>query len=127
EADDDEIDGRNAMAVEGGHVLRNVPAGQNAAVDPGMEGLDAPVEHLRKLRDLGDVSHRDARIAQQPRRAARGEDLDASLGQLAREVGDAGLVVDADEGPTHGRHGRTSTRRPDTESRPSANSRMASG
>jgi len=34
------------------------PVGEDPGVDPGVEGLHPPIEHLREARDGGDVGHR---------------------------------------------------------------------
>ena len=46
-------------------------------MDARVERLDPPVEHLREARDGRDVGHRQARVAQRPRRAAGRDELEA--------------------------------------------------
>ena len=101
----DEVDGPDAVPLERGHVLGQLAAGQDAAVDLGVERLHPPVEHLGEAGDLGHVHHRDAGLAQQLGGAAGGEDLGAERGQAARELHHPGLVVHADEGASHSSHG----------------------
>ena len=70
-------------------------AEQDAAMDLGMQRLDASAEHFRPAGEVGDIAHGQAGIAQQLGGAAGGNDLDLGGGQGAREFHDAGLVVNA--------------------------------
>src|SRR6266511_5872098 len=109
-------------------MLGQVPAGKDAAVHFRVQGFHAPVEHLGKARDLGDVLHPEARLPEQLRGPAGREDLHPQGGEPLGEVNDAGLVVNADERAMDSAHvvSLMWTRRPSMRSRPSANSRMAS-
>ena len=73
--------------------------------EPAMHGrvqrLHTSVEHLGKLRDVGDVAHGDLRLAQRARRAAGGDELPATLVQSAGELEKAGLVGDGKKGAGH--------------------------
>ena len=51
-----------------------------------VQRLHAAVEHLGEAGDLGDVRHREPGLAQRRGGAAGGDDLDAELGQAAREL-----------------------------------------
>lgn len=51
---------------QGGQVLRQVAAGEDAAMDLGMQGLDASVEHFRKAGVIADFRHGQTRFPQQP-------------------------------------------------------------
>ena len=128
EGDDDQIDRCDPVLAERGEMLGDITAGQDSAVDLRMERLDAPVEHLGETGRLRHVDHADPRLADQLRRAAGRQDLDAETGQSPRELDDPGLVVHADERPAD-LHGlpRTVTLRPSMARRPSANRRTASG
>ena len=86
------------------HVLGVAANRQNAAGDLGVQRLHAPVEHFGKAGDLGDVPHRHAALANQPRRAAGGDEFRAQLHQRARELHNPGLVGDADECPPNLSH-----------------------
>ena len=97
EVDDDEVDQVGAEGVHVPAVLRVVADGEDAGVDLRMERLDAAVEHLRHARHFGDAAQRDPLVAQQPARAAGGEQLDAAVDQRAGEVHDPLLVVDGKE------------------------------
>ena len=63
-----------------------------------MQRLDAAIEHFRESGEFGDVFDGDAGIAQQLGRASGGDEFDAEAGELAREVYEAGLVGDAEDG-----------------------------
>ena len=67
-------------------------------MDAWVQRLDAAPEQLRHLRDLLDPRHRDAHLLEVGARAAARDDLDAELDQALRELVQAGLVVDRDEG-----------------------------
>jgi len=54
----------------------------------------------------GDFLDGDAFLLEQLRGAAGGEDLDAVPGQRARQLDDAGLVLDADQRPGEFHHPR---------------------
>ena len=55
EVDDHHVDGLDAVGGDGGFVLGVAADVEQAAVDLGMEGLDAAVEHLRKAGEFADV------------------------------------------------------------------------
>ena len=79
-------------------------AAEEAAVDLRMQRLDAPVEDLGRAgvgRDLGDPR---ARFAQRARRAAGRQDVDAVALKAARQLFDAALVGDGDQGPADPNH-----------------------
>ena len=97
EVDDDEVDRRDALSLQLRHVLRQVAAGEDAAVDDGMERLDAAVEDLGEAGELGDGLDGDAGVGEGLVGAAGGVELDAEGGEAAGEVGEACLVVDADD------------------------------
>jgi putative transcriptional regulator len=82
---------------------------QNAPGDGRMQGLDAPIQHLRKLSGFSDFLElrpelRQARVVEQPESAAGGENLDAQRGKRPCKVDDSGLVGDAQQGTPNGRH-----------------------
>ncbi len=74
---------------------------KNPAVNLGMQRLHAAIEHLRKARQLGDIANRQARFAQCPRRASRGDQLNTVLCKLLRKSNQAGFICDAQEGSLH--------------------------
>ena len=71
EIDDDHVDGLDAVRGDGGLVLLIAANVEQAAVDLGMEGLDAAVEHLGKAGELADVLDGEAGFAEGARRCRR--------------------------------------------------------
>ncbi len=63
-----------------------------------MQRLDASIHDLGETGEFRHLAHGDARVGQLPRRAARGQQLHAARGQLAREFEQPGLVRDGNEG-----------------------------
>jgi hypothetical protein len=63
-----------------------------------MQRLDAPVHDLREAGEIVDGPDGDAGALELLRGAARGDDLDAQLGEAAREVDDPALVGDGQQG-----------------------------
>ena len=80
------------------HCVVDSAATEQAAVDLRVQRLDAAVHDLGKPGDRGYVGDFDAVFAQQRGRAAGGEDRDAAIAQGAREVEQAFLVGDAEQG-----------------------------
>src|SRR5215469_9256789 len=68
---------------------------QDAAVHFRMECFHAPVKHLGEARELRDVFHWNARIAQQLRRAAGRYELNAKRSKRVGKFDDPTLVGDA--------------------------------
>ena len=66
-------------------------------MDARMQRLHAAVHHLRHAGDGADVGDGEPGVGKRLRGAAGREDLDAVLGERAREVDDAGLVGDGDQ------------------------------
>jgi hypothetical protein len=60
--------------------------------------LDAAVHDLRETGEIVDGPHGDARALELLRGPARGDDLDAQLGETGREVDDPALVGDGQQG-----------------------------
>ena len=71
---------------------------EDAAVNLGVERLDAAVEHFGESGEVGDVFHGDAGIAQQLGGASGGDEFDAESGELAGEFDEAGFVGDGEDG-----------------------------
>ena len=78
EVHDHQIDRRDAVRLGGAGVLGVAADGEQAAVDLGVQGLDAAVHHLGKAGVRGDVGHGDAGVLQGLGRAAGRQDLDAA-------------------------------------------------
>ena len=68
---------------------------KDAAVDFGMQGLYAPVEHFRKTGQFRDVLHLNAGVAQQLRGAAGGDEFHSLSREGASEIYQSGLVGNA--------------------------------
>jgi hypothetical protein len=73
-------------------VLGQVPTGQEAAVDLGVQGLDASVEHLGEPGDVGDLLDLDAVLGEELVGSAGGDDLDTERFQFLRKINDSRLV-----------------------------------
>ena len=63
----------------------------------GVQRLDAAVQHLGELRDLGHLGDGQALVGEQLGGAAGGQELDAQRVQGLRKFDDAGLVGDGEE------------------------------
>src|SRR4029079_16983618 len=82
----------------GGHAA----LGQDARVHLGVQGLDPAVEDLREAGHVGDAGDLQAFLAELLRGAAGGDDLEAARAEAARQLDDALLAVDGDDGaPCH--------------------------
>ncbi len=77
EVDYHHVDSRQSLLFKFGHVLRLVAAGQQAAVNRGMQRLDPAVENLRKSGDVGDTVDRYAGFGKRLFSAAGREDFPA--------------------------------------------------
>ena len=89
-------------ADDGGDMLRVVADVEDAAVDLGMEGLDATVEHLGEAGEVGDVADGEAGFAEGFGGAAGGDEFDVVGGEGAGEVDEACFVGDGEEGAADG-------------------------
>ena len=92
-----QIDGGNVVLCQGGQVFRQVAAGEDAAMHLGVQGLDTPVEHFREAGVIADLRHCQTRIAQQPGRAAGGQQFHALCSQPLGKFENAPLVGDGDQ------------------------------
>ncbi len=68
---DDELERRDRRGDQLAPVVGPTAVGEEPGVDPRMERLDPPVEHLREAGHGGDVGDRQAGVAQGPRGAPR--------------------------------------------------------
>ena len=98
EVDGDEVDRADAEVGEFGQVLGGRAAGEDAAVDGGVKGLDAAVEHFGGAGDVFNWSNRMAGGGNCVGGSARGQELPASGRQTGGQVFQPGLVEDADQG-----------------------------
>ncbi len=64
EVDHDHVDGLDVVLCDGGDVLGVGADVEDAAVDLGVEGLDAAVEHLGEAGEVGDVADVEAGFAE---------------------------------------------------------------
>ena len=71
---------------------------EQAAVDLGMEGFDAAVEHFGEAGEFADVFDGEAGFAEGAGGAAGRDQFDAVAGERLGEVDEAGFVGDAEEG-----------------------------
>ena len=99
EIDREQVDGLDAVFAH--HVFVDAAAAEEPAVNLGVQGLHAASHDLGKPGMVGDFLHSDSVVNQQLRRAARGQQLDASFLQFARELHDPGFVGDAEQGAAH--------------------------
>ncbi|MNN62550.1 hypothetical protein D3C81_1778620 [compost metagenome] len=93
-----QVDGGDIVLGQRGHVLGQVAARQDAAMDLRVQRLDAAVEHFREAGVVGHLRHGQAAVGQQLGGAAGGKQRDAERVQFAREFDDAGLVGNGKEG-----------------------------
>ena len=98
QVDDDQVDQLNAVLSRLLHVLLGIAAGQQRAVNLGVQGLNAAVHHLGIARELLDGGYGNARILDSTSRTARRDDLDAKvIDQRPCEIDDARLIGNRDQ------------------------------
>jgi hypothetical protein len=82
----------------GGRV-RGIPTPmQDAAVHIGMQRLHASIKHFRKAGEVSDISDGNIRIAQELGRTSGRNEFDTEAGKLAREILQASLVSNTEDG-----------------------------
>ena len=108
EIDGEKIDLGNGVIFE--RLLVTVLAAhrEQPAMDFRMQRLHPPIHHFGALRDLGDVGHLEACLAQGLGGAAGGDELNALRREAAREIDEARLVADRKERAGNLLHGRMS-------------------
>ena len=94
EVDDDQVDVLDLVLGGRLHVVGVVARREQAGVELGVQRLDAAVHDLREAGEVVDGADRHAGALELLRGAARGDDLDAHLGEAGREVDDPALVGD---------------------------------
>ena len=92
--------------------------GEDPRVDPRVEGLHPPVEHLREAGDGGHVRDGQAGLAERPRRPARAHQLEAAGDEPAGKVGQPRLVRDREQRTPRPRKGRLGAGRVDRDLAP---------
>ena len=100
EVDADEVDRRDPVGCELRHVLGHVAARQDPSVDGRVQRHDPVAQQLRESGQLLEPRHRHALVGKRLRGPGGREHLDAERHEVARESGDAGLVVDREERAT---------------------------
>ena len=107
----DEVDLLDLVGAERRDVRGIRADRQQAGVEARMQRLDAPVHDLRKAGEVLDRANLEARRSKLGRRAAGRHELDAELGQAAREVDDPALVRDGQQRPADPHCRRSGERR----------------
>ena len=103
QVDHDHVDRlRSSCSCDGCHVPAFAANVEEAAVDLGVQGFDAAVEHLGEAGEVGDVADGEAGFAEGPGGAAGRDELDAMPGERAGEVEEAGFIGDGEEGAADG-------------------------
>ncbi len=80
-------------------MVRAAAVGEQPGMDARVERLDPAIEHLGEARDVGDIGHRQTRVAQRPRRPARADQLEPAFDQARPELGQPGLVRHREQCP----------------------------
>ena len=93
-----DVDGADAMLVQRRHVCRQVAPREQAAMDFGVQRLDAAIEHFRKTGVIGHLGHGQSAIGQQFGCPASRQEFDAQGVQVFGEFDDACLVRHGQEG-----------------------------
>src|SRR5579862_6654352 len=70
---------------------------EDSAVNFRVQRLDAATEHFEPPCKVGHIADWDSRVAHQFRRSAGRNNFRAQSSELARELDDAALIVNADE------------------------------
>src|SRR5581483_230480 len=96
EIHDDHVDRLDSVLGNGGTMRGVFAAMENSAMHLRMERFNATIQHFGEAGEVGDVFDGDAGIAQEFRRAAGGDELDAEGGELASEVNDANFINDTE-------------------------------
>ncbi len=98
EVDRHQVDRRQPLGGQLLHVRGHLAVGEDAAMHPGVESLQPAVHDLGEAGEVADTMDLHARVLERLAAAAGGVDLEAELAQAAGEVGEAGLVVDREDG-----------------------------
>ena len=97
----DDVERRDPVLGELLFVILAIPLGEDAGVDRRVQRLDAAAEHLRGTGHVLDLRDGQPVLGEECRGAARRDELEPELGEAAREVVDAFLLVDGDQGAGH--------------------------
>lgn len=83
EIDDDQVNRVDVRRGQGVEVCGQIPAGEDAGVDLGMQGLDPSTQDFRLTCIVGDLGDLQARGKERRPRASTGQQGHISLGQAA--------------------------------------------
>ena len=99
EVADDDLERCDPRGEQLASVVGQPAVGEDPGMDPRVERLDPPIEHLGRPGDCGHIGHRQAGVAQRPGRATRRDQLEPASDEAATELDDAGLVVHRQQCP----------------------------
>ena len=98
EVDADKVERSDVLVLEGRDVIGVIAAGENRGMDVGMQRLDAAAEHVCDPRQLLDSFDLEPHLVlEEVCGAAACHQLEAEIGQPARELLQTGLVVNGDQ------------------------------
>ena len=83
------------------NMIGMVAAVQNPPMDTRMQRLHAAIEHLGKARQLGDIAHRKARVAQRLGRSTGRHQFHAKTGQYSCKLHYPCLVGHGQQGTSN--------------------------
>ena len=106
EVDDDELERGDRHGQELASVVGHSPIGEDPGVDPRVERLHPPIEHLREAGHVRHLGHRQTGFAKDPCRATGGDELETRPHQPGRECCETRLVRDGQERPSWRREQR---------------------
>ena len=95
----DQVDRLDAVLSHVLLVVGVAPVGEDPAVHLRVEGDDAVAEDRRRAGEVGDVGDGQVGLSQRLGRAPAGDQIPAEALELARQLHDAGLVVDGEQRP----------------------------
>jgi hypothetical protein len=94
-----DVDGDDPLGLQVGQVVGLAPVGQDPAVEPGVQRLHPSAEHLRALRQTFDGDDGQAGVSQGRGRPSAGHQIPPQFVQPPRQLDQARLVPDREEGP----------------------------
>jgi hypothetical protein len=97
EVDHHHVDGRDGMLGESALVPGISADGENAAVNFGVQGFHAAIEHLREAGDIGNIPDGDSGLANEARGAAGGDEFGAQPGQSAGKIENSRFIGDTNQ------------------------------
>ncbi len=97
-----QVDRDDLMPLERRHVFGQIAAGEERAVDHGVQRLDPSVQQLGKPGQLLHLDDGDVARAERGGGSAGRDDLPAQVGQTPGKGHNAAFIADGDEGAGHG-------------------------